>query len=141
MASGRLRRALGLAQGAGQAPSKASAVHLLGVVALAQGDEAAAGRLLARALELHRALGDRRGEAHELISLGASASFAGGYQRGRALSEQALELYRIVCARQGEACATGAWLTSSAGCRGANTVDLRICRSLCGPRLRRVSAV
>ena len=106
-ASGRLRRALDLAQGAGLARIEASAVHLLGVVALAQGDEAEAGELFARALKLHRAFGDRRGEARELISLGASASYAGDYRRGRALSEQALELYRIVGDRQGEAYALG----------------------------------
>lgn len=98
-----LERAHRLLDGAAPSPLAGNILHNLGVVLLAQSDDARAGGYFQRAAALFRQLGDQRGEATATLGLNAVASYSGDYARARDLAAAALDLLRAVGDRQGEA--------------------------------------
>jgi predicted ATPase len=76
------------------ARTRAASLHNAGTLALLQGDDATAERLLERCLALHRTLGEAAGEAAALMNLGDLALRADQPERAEACFRSSLELRR-----------------------------------------------
>jgi predicted ATPase len=82
-------QALALAQGHGERPGKAAALHALGLAASFRGDLDRMEALFARSLELRRACGDKAGTGHVLGFLADASLWRGDTARAAALAEEA----------------------------------------------------
>ena len=82
---------------------RARALRAAGVLALYQGDNAAAGPWLEEAAARGRAAGDLRTAAHALSSLGVMALHQNALEQGRAYLEESLALMRTLGERRGGA--------------------------------------
>jgi len=99
-----VERLLALADtGAASGGIRARALRAAGVLALYQGDEAAAGSWLGQAVALGRAAGDPRTVANALSSLGVMALGQGDLEQAAAHLEESLALMRELSERRGVA--------------------------------------
>jgi predicted ATPase/class 3 adenylate cyclase len=74
--------------------ARAKALHGAGILAVQQGDYAAARLLYQEGLAIRRELGDKRGIAALLNNLGVVARYEGDYTAARPLYEESLALFR-----------------------------------------------
>ena len=95
--------ALTAARRAGDQPSQARALMLLGAMQVLTGDFASALATLEQALAVYHDLGDRAGEADAIINLGFVHGQTGNYPAATACHQQALELFRDLGHRRGQA--------------------------------------
>lgn len=102
VSEGRRWLATALAQaGEVAAPTRGKALFAAGTLAWAQGDFAAAHRLLGESLQLRRQLQDRLGVAKTLGNLATVVTEEGDYARARALYEESVALCRELGDRLG----------------------------------------
>jgi tetratricopeptide (TPR) repeat protein len=95
--------ALTAARRAGDQPSQARALMLLGAMQVLTGDFASALTTLQQALAVYRDLGDRAGEADAIGDLGFVHGQTGNYPAATACHQQALELFRDLGDQYGQA--------------------------------------
>jgi predicted ATPase len=90
----RLGKLLQLAGAAAPTKARSRALFAAGVLAIEQGDYAAAETLVRESLDIARQLGDKQGAAVSLNALGVSARDRGDVQVARSLLEESLSLWR-----------------------------------------------
>jgi predicted ATPase/DNA-binding winged helix-turn-helix (wHTH) protein len=90
----RLDKLLKIAAAAAPTKPRARALFAAGVLAVAQGDYAAAETLIRESLEIARQLGDRQGAAVSLNALAVSARDRGDLPVARSLFEESMVLWR-----------------------------------------------
>jgi hypothetical protein len=121
-----IRRAMRLAESAGDADAVARCAIHLGAVSLAAGAFGDAAAESARALELVRALGNRVGIIVSAVNLAMAAYYLGDFDTSRRAADEALELARLMHDEAGIAvvklvCAA---LAARAGDRGGAAAEL-----------------
>jgi predicted ATPase/DNA-binding winged helix-turn-helix (wHTH) protein len=90
----RLDKLLKIAGAAAPTKARARALFAAGVLAIAQGDYAAADTLIRESLEIARQLGDKQGAAVSLNALAVSARDRGDLPVARSLFEESMVLWR-----------------------------------------------
>ena len=93
--------------GEGPTPERAKALHGAGVLALRQGDYAAARAFNEESLAIRRALGDTKGIAALLSNQGLVARAQGDYALARSLNEESLAIKREMGDQWGAAISLG----------------------------------